>query len=685
MKQRTAWIVAVVIIAVGLLGIANRSSVPFVQAQNGGCSVDMQFVVDASFSMLGKFDNSAQANGYNPWEIKTAAQQFIIEQIYSQTQTGSYPHDRRWFMYYRADPPNWFQIFDDSPPGVTLPESYGNGPGLYDSRLNQSNAGAGKPLASAINAAKNKLADPGLRAQEPNNKRIVIFINDAPTNMDLAGSLQSRRVYNTTNVAAIGMKNANGTFKTAAEVRQLGPIDSVTGKRTGEPLADTMLAADQLFTYADKINSITLNDQGTHGLPETQTDLKSHPSADLTEYLAKAGNGSKAGVFSVANTYDDLRALVGQIGTQRQALCGPDPSPTPTSTGGTGSGFDPDWRLTLKKTIYNDFSNTGAPITLNNNMGPLSTAIKNRGNSYLGFYPERASVATDQDCSNFNGGNLSTNRYLCLKTMAKLYLANGTTLTTNMLNNVDIGQTPTIGPITIEGSAAAAGAIEGFTLEAGAVVVGGQVNGQVAGNALSGYIKNSGLDWTEIEKQLTGLFAKGSARAKQPIDTTGSRWNLNAVGANPSGLAVTTFSLNAPGGALWKTEDLTFGGSSPVEFSGRGTILAKNVTFKQGYRCAPGTVLTIIAQGNIAIDAQPTTADTCGALVAMGGDLTFPATISGNQNLTMTGIFIAKGNINLPTVAGGSSLAIKLDQVYQLQPTSLGADLLRILSLTSPS
>jgi hypothetical protein len=46
MKQRTAWIVAVVIIAVGLLGIANRSSVPFVQAQNGGCSVDMQFVKD---------------------------------------------------------------------------------------------------------------------------------------------------------------------------------------------------------------------------------------------------------------------------------------------------------------------------------------------------------------------------------------------------------------------------------------------------------------------------------------------------------------------------------------------------------------------------------------------------------------------------------------------------------------
>lgn len=504
--------------------------------------------------------------------------------------------------------------------------------------------------------------------------------------MDVAGSLQSRLVYNTTNVAAIGLKNPNGSFKTAAEVRQLGQIDPVTGKRTGEPLADTMLAADQLFTYADKINSITLNDQGTNGLPETQADLKSHPNADLTEYLAKAGNGSKVGVFSVANTYNDLRALTELIGTQRRELCGPDPSPTPTGTPGGGT-FDPDWRLTLKKTIYEDFTNTGRPITLNNNMGPLATAIKGKVNNYPPasglFYPNRAAVGTDDQCTIFNSGNLPLNRFLCLKSRVKLYLTDGTELTTHLFSDVEISQVPSTGPITIEGNILGGGSVDGVSLETGSMFVGGQVLSQGSNTALPAYVQGTTLAWSEVEKQLGPLTERAKKKAKEPSETTTvARWNLNAVGSNPTGLQVTTFSLNVPGGSLWKTDDLVMSG--PVEFDGRGTILAKNVTFKQGFSCRPGTVLTIIAEGSITIDGQPDGSTSCGALVAAKGDINFPNNLSG-QTLTMTGIFVASGNINLPTVAGNSSLTIKLDKAFQLQPTSFGADMLRILNLTSPS
>lgn len=171
MRRTSFLITAAVVGVICLLGWNGRSTTPLALAQNGACSVDMQFIIDSSLSMLGKFDNSAPANSYNAWEIKTSAQQFIIEQVYSQLQTSSYEHDRRWFIHYRADPPSWYQIFDNSPPGLTSPESYGSGPSFYDPNLNQSNSGDGKQLASAINIAKDKLANPTLRAQEPNNKK----------------------------------------------------------------------------------------------------------------------------------------------------------------------------------------------------------------------------------------------------------------------------------------------------------------------------------------------------------------------------------------------------------------------------------------------------------------------------------------------------------------------------------
>ena len=91
-----------------------------------------------------------------------------------------------------------------------------------------------------------------------------------------------------------------------------------------------------------------------------------------------------------------------------------------------------------------------------------------------------------------------------------------------------------------------------------------------------------------------------------------------------------------------------FSGAGTVSVRRTGTEGPMSVTVHGGVPCAPGTRFALITKGNIVFD---TPADgelniDCGAYVSLEGDIIF-----GNNDIkkgTVTGIFIARGDILLP-------------------------------------
>lgn len=264
---------------------------------------------------------------------------------------------------------------------------------------------------------------------------------------------------------------------------------------------------------------------------------------------------------------------------------------------------------------------------------------------------------------------------LCLKSNIKLSVPENlqNPALATLIESVAIGGS---GAIQFEGNVGGAGTLSGFGFtDTKAIAVGGNANNVQGSNVkLSGYLATATqLKWANISTQLTAMFDKrtdGTEYAPQVYAPT--TWNLNSSSGNPNVTAVSSFS-SPPEGKLWYTpgsNNLTF--NSPVTFTGRGTIAVNgNVVFNGDVSCSSGEV-GIIATGSITFRGNVN----CGAYTALGGSINMTKAV-GAGTTNWEGIFIARDNIDLPTVTG--ALIINYATEFANNPTVLFKELLGIV------
>lgn len=314
------------------------------------------------------------------------------------------------------------------------------------------------------------------------------------------------------------------------------------------------------------------------------------------------------------------------------------------------------------------------------------------------------------------GASRANATHMCFKTKVS---------TTNFPNGVgngqlylkDIVEMDFPGTVTVEGNVLATESIGGFIFPASGsnqdwLAVGGIIDGDVStntGQLLNNYLDlestliwGNGIDDGKIGQQLVykTVDTDNPNRATKKatiLDITDPNnpnthtytnftFNLNAPGSNPANLEQSSFS-SGPEGKIWYNGDgrstITFEGNTNI--AGTGTIIiAGDLVVKGKLSCANGTKFGVIASGSIRFESpEPDIA--CGAYVALGfvnlGNIIF----SGNVNssgLSATGIFIAKGNITLPSVSPGNNYDMKYDNDFALDPSALFRDILKIVFST---
>lgn len=292
------------------------------------------------------------------------------------------------------------------------------------------------------------------------------------------------------------------------------------------------------------------------------------------------------------------------------------------------------------------------------------------------FGPLRNSFFDGDECYLPQGSD-----YLCLRTSATVKVPEITSreVELNMLQKVGIPG------ITVEGNVAGPGTLKDFTIEPNSIVVGGTVLSE-GGTALSGYINSSRkIAWNNVSQQLTDRYDTGQRIGTDIVSSkysngtgeySGNRWELNAFNRDP--LVTTVNSISSPPeGKIWKTHG-NLALTVPINFSGSGTIVVGgNLTIKSALTCDSQARLAFIVAGSISVE---TNLISCGAFIALGGDLTFSNATSGS----VKGIFIARGDVNLPkkTLLTGP-YAIKYDSYLAAHPTALLTESLEILFTTS--
>lgn len=145
-------------------------------------------------------------------------------------------------------------------------------------------ASGGTPTAEALNLAASWL--PG--AWDANHVPVVILVSDGVPTVDL-----ETYGFNDYEVQKVGLYDQNGNSLTAEQVRQKGKNFPEYGQKAGEPLADTMLAIQNLMA--------AVPDAQVHAVA-VQADQHGIFNDDVLKYVATQGNGQ----FFMAKDSDQL-------------------------------------------------------------------------------------------------------------------------------------------------------------------------------------------------------------------------------------------------------------------------------------------------------------------------------------------------------------------------------------------
>jgi hypothetical protein len=251
------------------------------------------------------------------------------------------------------------------------------------------------------------------------------------------------------------------------------------------------------------------------------------------------------------------------------------------------------------------------------------------------------------------------------------------------------------GSIVIEGNVAGGGELKDFVPTSSAVILGGTIN-VPGGTQRSGYLGTAGFNQAAVRAAIGPIFDRRSegqsftiAGSNNTYGYTGSQWRLNAAGASPTGSTATSGST-PPEGKLWNVIPVNASSSilptltlGDVTFSGSGTIaFPGNVQFNGNVHCDANTRLGVIANGSISFQNPDVT---CGAFIAFnqvaGNDsIDFPDAITATNQADTTGMFVATGDINLPSsVAAGLTYNIKYDKAFAANPTTLFKEILKVI------
>ena len=153
--------------------------------------------------------------------------------------------------------------------------------------VNGLSAGGGTPTAQALYGTKDVL----LANSDPNRIPIVLFITDGIPTYDLDGN-----GYYDYYVNAVPIVNPYGGFYSSNWVRNQGVYYGQYGRHAGYPLADAMVAVDDL--------SSSLSDLTIHSISILGTDFRQ----DLLQYAAHQGGGEYFG----ASNANQLAAAIQQ-------------------------------------------------------------------------------------------------------------------------------------------------------------------------------------------------------------------------------------------------------------------------------------------------------------------------------------------------------------------------------------
>ncbi len=281
--------------------------------------------------------------------------------------------------------------------------------------------------------------------------------------------------------------------------------------------------------------------------------------------------------------------------------------------------------------------------------------------------------------------------HICLDSITKVRLPS------RRLNDAHLRQTIPIRGIFVEGNVAAPGTISNFSLGSRSLAVGGSIT-LVNGTQLPQYLRDQTVSfrWNNVESQLNTIFDRRDNIAPKITSLgnqfTGPLWQLNSADNNNPAAGATSFST-PPEGKLWNvvvgSDKFTFGdGSGQTNFSGSGTIVFSrdgggkvDLIFEEPITCAVGTRLAILTEGKITFRAPSATNSVeigCGAYTSLDSGIDFAAgTVKSGR---LTGIFIAKENINLPNPDNLiAPFSIKRDSLFATNPTILLRELLKVV------
>lgn len=295
-------------------------------------------------------------------------------------------------------------------------------------------------------------------------------------------------------------------------------------------------------------------------------------------------------------------------------------------------------------------------------------------------------MSTKADCSDkdYVKGN-----YLCSRTAFSFVTPELPSVTKYLIQSVNA-----LPPgITFNGNVAAGKTIGGFTFaDPKSVAVGGTVTA-IGGQALTGYqTATSKISWTNVQPKLQDIYNQGSKTGtKIAITSFGganqTTWNLNSSSTSDPGSGNTSSFSSTPEGKLWVVDNGAKAGltinvpAGGMTFNGRGTIVVSGDVSFTGtgkINCTNGD-FGIIASGKITFSKDLGDV-TCGAYVALGGDINMTEQITANQYWNV--ILIARDNVILPQVVTGN-VAINYDSVFANNPTILFTDVLNIVFVSS--
>lgn len=311
---------------------------------------------------------------------------------------------------------------------------------------------------------------------------------------------------------------------------------------------------------------------------------------------------------------------------------------------------------------------------------PSKTAVEGVGDTLRGGTVLQWASLGDASC----GSGATT--HLCLKPEVKLTGFSGISGQLSLLQAIRLD---TAGEIVVEGNVVGATNVGGFSLSnENWLAIGGNINGITGATnnqKLNNYLvqTNSKLQWGDvgtsgtIAHKLNALKDKGNNKGTLTgANYTGNIY-LNSSNESLANIGTSTFS-SGPEGKIWKTTG-TLTLTNPA-VRGVGTIIViGNLAVNGDLTCKPGTHFGVIATGSITFSTPNIQ---CGAYVALGGNIIINGTVT-TPDQSAQGIFIARGNIDLPSVQDGARYTMRYDNAFAIDPAALFRELLDIVFSTT--